>query len=156
MDTAEITEFLATQETGVLSLAKDDDGYGVPVSFALDPDEGAEGGAGDDRGGGREPALYFRFGFAPGSTKREYVEASDDVSFVVYDDTAEGWKSVVARGRLENVSARSIDAIVAEAVQGLDIPYFAVHGDSVERLHFTLVRLHVTSLTGIVEGRADS
>ena len=141
MDADEIAEFLDTQETGVLSLAKADDGYGVPVCFAFD----------DEAGTG--PEFYFRLGFAPGSTKRQYVDASEDVSFVVHDDTAEGWKSVVARGRLENVSSRTLDAIVAEAVQGLDIPYFAVHDSPVENLHFTLVRLGVTDLTGVVEGR---
>jgi len=150
MDAEGIAAFLDTQETGVLSLANDDDSYAIPVSFASDvDDEGGEGG----EGGGVE--IYFRFGFAPGSEKRAYVDASDRVSFVVYDDTAAGWKSVVARGRLEAVSARSLDAIVAEAVRGLDIPYFAVHDSPVAELHFTLVRLDATELTGIVEAKAE-
>jgi hypothetical protein len=144
MDAEGIAAFLDTQETGVLSLANDGDGYAIPVSFASDVDD--EGGEGE---------FYFRFGFAPGSEKRTYVDASDRVSFVVYDDTAAGWKSVVARGRLEAVSARSLDAIVAEAVRGLDIPYFAVHDSPIADLHFTLVRLDATELTGIVEGKDE-
>ncbi|WP_318570098.1 pyridoxamine 5'-phosphate oxidase family protein [Salinigranum marinum] len=144
MDADEIAAFLDTQETGVVSFADDDDSYAIPVSFASDVDD--EGGAAE---------LYFRFGFAPGSEKRAYLDASDHVSFVVYDDTAAGWKSVVARGRLEAVSARSLDAIVAEAVHGLDIPYFAVHDSPVGELHFTLVRLDATELTGIVEATPE-
>lgn len=140
MDAIEIADFLATQETGILSLANGDDGYGIPVSFAYDD--------ADEDG----PHVYFRLGYAPGSQKRRFVDASDRVSFTVYDRTDEGWKSVVARGRLEEVSARTLDAIVAEAVHGLDIPYFSVHDRPVKELHLTLTRLDVADLTGIVEG----
>jgi hypothetical protein len=143
MDAIEIREFLRTQETGVLSLADDGDGYGIPVSFAY-----------DDQEDGR-PRVYLRLGFAPGSMKRRYIDATDRVSFTVYDRTDEGWKSVVARGRLEKISGRSLDAIVAEAVRGLDIPYFSVHDRPVDDLHFTLARLNVADLTGIVEGTTD-
>jgi hypothetical protein len=144
MDAAEIDRFLETQETGVLSMADDDDGYGIPVSFAYEPE--SDGG----------PNLYFRLGYAPGSRKLQYVEASDFVSFVVYDETDEGWKSVVARGRIEEITARSLDAIVAETVHGLDIPYFYVHERPVDDLHFTLTRLGIVDLTGIVEGSSES
>jgi hypothetical protein len=143
MDAVEISEFLGTQGTGVLSLADGDDSYAVPVSFAFDDE--------DERG----PYVYLRLGFAPGSEKRAFIDSSDRVSFVVYDDTEDGWKSVVARGRLETVSARSLDAIVGEAIRGLDIPYFTVHGEAAKDLNFTLARIDVTELTGIVEGTAD-
>jgi nitroimidazol reductase NimA-like FMN-containing flavoprotein (pyridoxamine 5'-phosphate oxidase superfamily) len=153
MDAEEIAAFLDTQETGVISFANDDDSYAIPVSFASDVNDGDDVDDAGEEAGAAE--LYFRFGFAPGSEKRTYVDASDRVSFVVYDDTAAGWKSVVARGRLEAVSARSLDAIVAEAVRGLDIPYFAVHDSPIGELHFTLVRLDATELTGVVEATPD-
>lgn len=35
MDGPEIGAFLETQDTGVLSLARDDDGYGIPVAFTV-------------------------------------------------------------------------------------------------------------------------
>lgn len=140
MDAVEIAQFLESQETGVLSLADGDDGYGVPVSFVYDE--------ADDRG----PHIYFRLGFAPGSTKRRFVDASDTVSFVVYDRTESGWKSVVARGALEEVSARTLDAIIGEAVRGLDIPYFSVHDRPIDQLNLSLARIDITELSGIVEG----
>lgn len=140
MDAVEIAQFLESQETGVLSLADGDDGYGVPVSFVYDE--------ADDRG----PYVYFRLGFAPGSMKRRFVDASDTVSFVVYDRTPSGWKSVVARGELEEVSARTLDAIVGEAVRGLDIPYFSVHDQPIDKLNLSLARIVITDLSGIVEG----
>ncbi|WP_152041750.1 pyridoxamine 5'-phosphate oxidase family protein [Salinigranum salinum] len=141
MDAIEIAEFLETQHTGVLSLAKDDDGYGIPVSFVYTD---------DDEGG---PFVYFRLGYAPGSMKRRYIDASNYVSFIVCDETEDGWKSVIARGRLEEISARSLDAIIAEVVRGLDIPYFYVHDRPVENLNLTLVRLKISDLKGIVEGK---
>lgn len=140
MDAVEIAQFLESQETGVLSLADGDDSYGLPVSFVYDEE--------DDRG----PYVYFRLGFAPGSMKRRYVDASDIVSFTVYDRTPSGWKSVVARGELEEVSARTLDAIVGEAVRGLDIPYFSVHDRPIDQLNLSLARIDITELNGIVEG----
>jgi hypothetical protein len=147
MDADEIAAFLDGQETGVLSLANADEGYGIPVSFAF---EGS-----DETADGEGASVYFRLGYAPGSRKRTFVDASDHVSFTVYGDTDEGWKSVVARGPLEAVSSRSLDALLAESIQQLDIPYFSVHGSPMNELHFTLTRLNVAELTGIVEGSTE-
>lgn len=136
MDALAIAEFLESQRTGVLSLAMGNDGYAVPVSFAY-----------DDAG----PFVYFRLGYAPESRKRAFVEAADRVSFVVYDDTDVGWKSVVAEGRLETLSENSLGSSIVEAVNVLDIPYFSVHRRDPSDLEFSIVRLHVDSLSGIVE-----
>lgn len=140
MDAVEIAEFMQSQQTGVLSMADGDDGYAIPVSFAYDET--------DDDG----PYVYFRLGFAPGSEKRAFLDSTNLVSFVVYDETPEGWKSVVTRGRLETQSGRTLDAFIIEAIEGIDIPYFAVHEHSPRDLNFSLVRLDVTDLRGIVEG----
>ena len=137
MDALEISAFLETQSAGVLALADDDDGYAVPVSFAFDDDT---------------PQVYFRLGYGPDSQKRRFVEASDDVSFVVHDDTDEGWKSVIARGELEAVSRSSADSAVVESVRDLDIPFYQVHDRPAEEMSFHLVRLNPTELSGIVEG----
>lgn len=140
MDANEVDEFLESHDTGVLAMAHGDDGYGIPVSYAYEAEEAAE------------PRLYLRLGFTPDSEKRAYVDASDRVSLTVYDETGAGWKSVVARGRLEEVTARSLDALVAEVVKELDIPYFTVHDSPTSEFHFSLVRLDVDELTGVVEG----
>jgi hypothetical protein len=137
MDALEIAEFLESRATGVLSLAKDDDGYAVPVSYTY-VDDG--------------PYIYLRLGYGPDSRKRAFLETGGAVSFVVYDETDEGWKSVVARGHLDELSKNSLDSIVVESVEHLDIPYFDVHDRPVENLEFTIARITVTDLTGIVEG----
>lgn len=136
MDALAISEFLEAQGTGVLAIAATGRVYAVPVSFAYH-EEG--------------PAVYFRFGYGPDSQKRHFVEEADEASFVGYERTAEGWKSVLAEGELEPVSESRLDTTLAEAVNGLHIPYFAVHRRPPDELEFEIVRLDVDKLTGVVE-----
>lgn len=136
MDAVAIDEFLETQSTGVLTLAKDDDGYGIPVSFAYDAGESS---------------IYVRLGYAPESQKREYVDAADRVSFVVYDQTDDGWKSVVARGELEEVAESSLQSYVGEAMRDLDIPFFTVFDRPASDIEFKLTRLAIDELDGHAE-----
>lgn len=136
MDGIEIADFLAGQPTGVLSLADGDDSYAIPVSFAYD---------GDSQG------IYFRLGYAPASQKQDFVESTDHASFVVYDHTDDGWCSVVAEGHLEELTESDVDATVHEAVDHLEIPFFEVHERPADELDFTIVRLHVSTVHGIVE-----
>lgn len=136
MDALDIAAFLSTQGTGVLSMADDGDSYAVPLSFAFD-DEHHD--------------LYFRMGYGPESRKRGFVESGGIVSFVVAADTDEGWKSVVARGRLEVLSESTLDSAIVESVRKLDIPYFRVHDRPARNTTFNIVRLDVTELSGIVE-----
>jgi hypothetical protein len=133
MDATEIAEFLESQRTGVLSLARSDDAYGVPVSYAYDQD-------GSD--------VYFRLGYAEASLKREFVDAAEHVSFAVYAETEAGWKSVLAQGRLEEVAANSLDSQVAEAIQQLDIPFVTIFDRPASKLEFRLTRLSLDRLTG--------
>jgi hypothetical protein len=138
MDGIEATEFLQTQPTGVLSLADENDSYAIPVSYAYDE---------DDR------ALYFRLGFAPGSQKRGFIEATDHATFVTYADTAGGWQSVVAEGRLEELTDDAEESGVLEFVKDLDIPYFQVHERPADDLSMKIYRLNVGKLSGVVEGQ---
>lgn len=137
MDAIEMAEFLETQQTGVLSLAKDGDGYAIPVSFVYDDDQ---------------QHVYLRLGFAPGSQKRKYLDATEHVSFVVYDETDEGWKSVVIQGTVEELSSTTLDSSIHEAVNNLDIPFMSVHKRPVNDTEFRIVRVSVTTINGIVEG----
>ncbi|QCC50167.1 pyridoxamine 5'-phosphate oxidase family protein [Halapricum salinum] len=139
MDALDITDFLAAQETGVLSLADGNDAYAVPVSFYFQPDD---------------QQLYFRLGFAPGSQKQKFLERTDLASFVVHGRADGRWKSVVASGRLEIVETEQrLDDPVLEAVQRLEIPYFRVFDRPTDEIEFGIYRLRAESLKGIVEGR---
>ncbi|MBV0924586.1 pyridoxamine 5'-phosphate oxidase family protein [Halomicroarcula limicola] len=137
MDAIEIADFLRSQRTGVLCLARDDDSYGVPLSFVYRDDDSG---------------IYFRMGYAPGSQKRKFLDATDHATFVVYGQTDEGWRSVVAEGTLDVLTEDNVDSAVEEATKALDIPYYEVHDRPVEDLEFNIVRLQISHLSGIVEG----
>ncbi|WP_227131116.1 pyridoxamine 5'-phosphate oxidase family protein [Halorubellus salinus] len=139
MDALDIASFLDDHGTGVLALAKDSDAYAIPVSYTFDEDD---------------EAIYFRMGFAPGSQKRKYLDDTDHLSFVVYADTDDGWKSVVVEGTAETLGTDSLDAAIVEAMQGLDIPYYQVHERPATDVQFRIVRVQPTRMSGIVEGES--
>jgi|AntDeeMetagen285_2_1112576.scaffolds.fasta_scaffold00473_2 hypothetical protein len=142
LDQTAIESFLETQSTGTLSLAKENESYAVPVSFIYTTQK-------DD--------FYFRLGYAPGSRKREYIEATERGTFAVADETDAGWKSVVARGRLEHCNtvenldrATPRDGSASDADRELEIPYYHVF-EAPSDASFVLVRLRTDELTGVVE-----
>ena len=139
MDAIEIADFLESQATGVIALSKSVSVYAFSVSSAYNDEE---------------PAVYYRFRFGENSQKRAYLENADEVSFVVYDHTDLGWKSVLAEGQLEHVSPSKLDTSVVEAVNALRIPYFEVHRQPDAELEFSVHRLQVDTLSGIVEAQA--
>lgn len=142
LDDAAIESFLESQSVGTLSLAKGNESYAIPVSFTFDP---------EDRD------IYFRLGYAPGSRKREFIDATERATFVVAAETEAGWKSVLARGELEHRSTvddldthRPSDRSVSQAEREIEIPFYHVF-DSPADAVFALVRLAVDELTGVVE-----
>ena len=137
MDAIQIAEFLDSQRTGVLSMGRENDGYGVPLAYWFDDDD---------------TSFYFRLGYGPGSQKRKFIEAAEYVTFVVYADTDEGWKSVLAEGELEVIAEENVDTSIEEVTRRLDIPYFEVHERPVSELEFDILQMRVTKLNGIVEG----
>lgn len=137
MDAVEIADFLDSRSTGTLSLANESDAYAIPVSFDYDVDT---------------RSVYLRLGFGPNSQKRRFLDGTDHVSFVVYDRTDEGWKSVVVEGTTEELSGTALGSAIAESLEDLDIPYVRAHDRSGEQLEFSIVRIDPTSLTGIVAG----
>jgi nitroimidazol reductase NimA-like FMN-containing flavoprotein (pyridoxamine 5'-phosphate oxidase superfamily) len=96
MDDLKLDEFLQERGQGVLSLAREGDAYGVPVSFGYE-----------------DGTLYFvllRFG--ADSEKIDFAEATRTATFSTFEfDDEYHWRSVVARGPLESVPAEDRDAV---------------------------------------------
>jgi hypothetical protein len=145
LDDEAIEAFLGTRSVGTLSLARDGDAYAIPVGYTYEPEHGE---------------FYFRLGYAPGSRKREFVEATDSASFVVASETDGGWHSVVAEGYLEHVN--TVEDLARHRLPGestsaadleQEIPFYHVFEAPDDAL-FALVRLDVTSLTGVREAAA--
>jgi nitroimidazol reductase NimA-like FMN-containing flavoprotein (pyridoxamine 5'-phosphate oxidase superfamily) len=137
MDALEVAEFLDSRHAGVLSLADGGTAYSIPVSFDY--------GEGDS-------ALYFRFGYGPDSQKRQFLEAVETASFVVFEREDGLWKSVVVEGPVTSVSESNLDASIVEAIGDLDIPYFQVHQRPNGDMDFEILRLDAGKISGIVEG----
>jgi uncharacterized protein len=89
MTDEEIGDFLGEGGTGVISFSKDGDEppFSIPVSYGYDASTGQ---------------FYYRLSLLPSGEKSELLD--EPVTFVVHVRTDEGWRSVVASGRLEGVA----------------------------------------------------
>ncbi|SEP20470.1 Pyridoxamine 5'-phosphate oxidase [Halogranum amylolyticum] len=88
MSGEEAERFLRQQGFGVLSLARENEAYGIPISFGYDDEN-----------------LYFVL-LRPGaqSKKEAFIRETETASFLVYDvDDKHDWRSVVVTGRVEPV-----------------------------------------------------
>ena len=82
MGEGELNELLYTGRIGVLALADTGNAYAVPVAYDYDGE-----------------SLVVRLADHEGSTKMEFLEATDTATFVVHDAGTPSW-SIVVRGTL--------------------------------------------------------
>lgn len=109
----DLAAFLGRGGTGVLALARDDTPYAVPVSYGHNPAEGT---------------FTLRLGVTPDSEKTRFLDRADapEARLVVYGRDDDRWTSVVATGRLHEVSADDLTPAVAETLRGSDPPLLDV------------------------------
>ena len=132
MTDAEIDDFLGRHETGVLSLARTDDPYAIPISYGYDEEE---------------RVFYMRLVSTPESEKREFLESSPAARLVVYDEDDSVYRSIVATGTLEDIppseltpeqiaqygqAKRPLFEIWAQGKKDLDIELYQLDPDSLE------------------------
>lgn len=128
LDRAAIDGRLAGAETGVLSLARDDEAYSIPVAYHWDGE-----------------AFVFRLGDHAESEKMAFIESTDLASFLVYDyrPADESW-SVLATGRLERIPEAEAELLERQE----DFIPLRIFGEEVEALTPVLYELEVETLTG--------
>ncbi|MFB6352776.1 MAG: pyridoxamine 5'-phosphate oxidase family protein [Halobacteriales archaeon] len=128
LDRAAIDERLAAAETGVLSLARDDEAYAVPVAYHWDGE-----------------AFVFRLGDHAGSEKMAFIESTDRAAFLVshYGPSDASW-SVLATGSLERVPEDEAELLERQE----DFIPLRIFGEEVESLTPVLYALDVERLTG--------
>lgn len=136
MDEAEIDERLETTDTGVLALADDGDAYAIPVAHYYDGEN-----------------LYFRFGLTEDSTKREYWEATETASYVVYgadptDDPREldSW-SIIITGQLVELPQAERDRFDTAEINR-DFAPIRVFDEAIEDIEITIAELEIETITG--------
>lgn len=106
MTDEEIASLLASKGHGVLSLASENRGYGIPLSFAYDQSH---------------ERIVLEFVDLGDSKKGAFIEASEEVTLTVHNyEDAETWESVIVTGTLsplqpEEVSDRSAAQFFAQA-----------------------------------------
>jgi len=140
MSDEELNEFLDRGGTGVISFDTSDGEppYSLPISYGYDAETGD---------------FYFRFAFGPDTKKDGVVNEDDPVSFVTYGGVESGWRSVVATGKLEEVTKSALDATVTEAMQRVEIPLVDVYDRHPIELQFRFFRLAPDEVTGKKEAR---
>lgn len=127
--------FLDNGGTGVLSLAAGDaPPHSVPVSYGYDA---------------QTRTFYFRL--AVGAERSKGELADRPATFVTYDETDTGWRSVVAHGRLEDVEKAGIETETLEGLEHVNIPMVDIFERPLREVTFEFYRLVPDELTGRVE-----
>ncbi|WP_137285627.1 pyridoxamine 5'-phosphate oxidase family protein [Halorussus salinisoli] len=141
MSDEELAEFLDRGGTGVISFdtSQGEPPYSLPVSYGYDAETGR---------------FYFRFAFGPDTKKEDVVDEDDPVSFVTYGNTDSGWRSVIATGKLEEVTESALDPTVSEAMQRVEIPLVDVYDRHPIELQFRFFRLAPDEVTHKKEARS--
>ncbi|MEF8799605.1 MAG: pyridoxamine 5'-phosphate oxidase family protein [Halolamina sp.] len=138
MDDTEIDDRLRTTDTGVLALADDSDAYAIPVAHYYD---------GED--------LFFRFGLTEGSRKRDYWDATETVSYVIYgaeptEDPREldSW-SLIITGHLVELSETERERFDTAEINR-DFTPIRVFDEAIEEIDITIAKLEMETITGRV------
>jgi len=94
MTEEQVTSLLESAGHGVLSLAADGRGYGLPISFAYD---------------GPNDRLILEFVNAGESKKEAFAAESDEVTLTVYTyEDEHAWESVVVTGELHEIDPAEV------------------------------------------------
>ncbi|ELY45984.1 pyridoxamine 5'-phosphate oxidase family protein [Natronorubrum tibetense] len=125
--------FLDTGGVGVLSFGSDagESPASLPVSYGYYADAGN---------------FYFRLSFPPDSSKSDVIDRP--VSFVVFDETDDGWRSVVATGSLEELADAPAESAAVQGMWAVQIPTVDVFDRPREEISFRDFRLVPETLTG--------
>lgn len=131
MDEHEIDQALKEIEYGTLALTRDDEAYGVPVSFGYD---------------GARLFLYL-FQFGGESKKLGYSEHTQRASLTVIDaESRDEWRSVIVTGTLHEVPEAETDQAQAVIDDNAWFPTFFPPDSPVTGVQWT--ELQIEEVTG--------
>ena len=130
----EIDAFLGRRETGVLSLARGDEPYAIPISYGYDADA---------------RTFYLRLVSTPESEKRQFLGSSPRARLVVDDEEPDStYWSVVATGTLTEVSPEELTVERIEQYGAARRPLFEIWGSSKDALDIALYEFEPSTLSG--------
>lgn len=125
--------FLGNGGTGVISFvrAAEESPAAFPVSYGYVPDR-------------RD--FYFRLSFPEGTDKGRFVD--HPMTFVTFGETADGWRSVIARGELDELAELPTNSAAIQAMWAVEIPTVDMFDTPREEIPFYDFRLQPTEITG--------
>ena len=129
----ETDALLGEHETGVLSLAREDEPYAVPISYGYDV---------------KDQRFYLRLVSTPESEKRRFLRTSPNVTLVVYEEGDSVYRSVIATGTLEEIQPEELTVEDVEQYGEAKRPLFEVWGTSKPSLNVRLYQLTPDSVSG--------
>ncbi len=133
MSASAIDAFLGRHETGVLSLARDDAPYAIPISYGYD--ETAR-------------RAFIRLVSTPNSEKRAFLGSEPSARLVVYEEGDDTYTSVVGVGTLHRIP---VDELTPETITQYGEtrrPLFEIWADGKPDLDIDLYRFDPDRLTG--------
>jgi nitroimidazol reductase NimA-like FMN-containing flavoprotein (pyridoxamine 5'-phosphate oxidase superfamily) len=133
MSADETDAFLGAHETGVLSLARGDEPYAVPISYGYDAST---------------RQFYLRLVSTPESEKRQFLTSDPDARLVVYDDADDTYRSVIAIGTLARIEPEELAVEDIQQYGEARRPLFEIWPEGKEDLDIDLYRLDPESVTG--------
>jgi len=126
MDDEEVERHLREAMTGVLSLARDDDAYAVPVGCHYDGDR-----------------LLLRLAVESGGEKMSFVDETGQACFVVYEATTDESWSVLVVGTLRETTEEFTAAQVNQWFAPL-----RVFSEAIDDVEPVLYELEMDTVTG--------
>lgn len=133
MTQSETDALLGRHETGVLSLARDDEPYAIPISYGYDA---------DDR------TFYLRLVSTPDSEKREFLSSNPDARLVVYEEDEPTYRSVVVTGTLAEIHRDEMTVEHVEQYGEAKRPLFEIWGEAKPDLDIKLYELRTDTISG--------
>uniref|UniRef100_UPI00366C443D pyridoxamine 5'-phosphate oxidase family protein n=1 Tax=Cryptosporangium minutisporangium TaxID=113569 RepID=UPI00366C443D len=130
---AERNEFLGNGGTGVLAFGTGPDES--PTAFPVSYGYAAEA-----------ERFYFRLSFSSGTSKEDVID--NPVTLTVYDETDEGWRSVVASGPLEPLSDLPEESIEVQQMWAVTIPTIDIFDRPRDEIPFQDFCLDPKAITG--------
>ncbi|AFK18192.2 MULTISPECIES: pyridoxamine 5'-phosphate oxidase family protein [Haloferax] len=129
----EIHEVLTRHETGVLSLAKADEPYAIPISYGYNAESGC---------------FYLRLVSTPESEKRQFLTSSPRARLVVHEADGQLYRSIIAEGTLERVDPDELTVERIVQYGEAKRPLFEIWGETKRDLDIQLFELEPDSLGG--------
>ena len=137
MSDAAVDALLSRHETGVLSLARDETPYAIPISYGFDEES---------------RNAFLRLVSTPDSEKREFLASDPQARIVVYEESADGdreeYASVVGVGTLRRVDLADLTPETIAQYGDAQRPLFEIWAEGKETLDIELYRFEPDRLTG--------